>query len=140
MRWKSKALFFWWKTIDKYTFMASIGLFTIGLMLAMTASPAIANKMGLKPSYFIVRHLAYVSFGFVLMVLISTLSEKSLKKFAVIGFFLFATLTCLVPVLGCEVKGARRWIKAFGFCLQPSEMLKPCFVLFIGILLDRTHR
>lgn len=136
----SKALFFWWKTIDKYTLFAAVGLFTIGLMLAMTASPAIANKMGLKPSYFIVRHLAYTIFGFTIMIFTSTLSEKSLKKLAVVGFFFFAILTCLVPILGYEIKGAKRWIKAFGFCLQPSEMLKPCFVLLIAILLDRTHQ
>ncbi len=109
-------------------------------MLAMTASPAIANKMGLKPSYFIVRHLAYAICGFCLMVFTSTLSEKALKRLAIIGFFLCVILTCLVPFLGYEIKGSKRWIKAFGLCLQPSEILKPCAILLNAILLDKTYQ
>ncbi len=140
MKKTSKTLLHWWNTTDKYTLIAAIGLLTIGLMLSMTASPTIANKMGLKPSYFIVRHFAYAFFGFSIILTLSTLREETLKGLALIGFGISIILMLLVPIIGYEIKGSKRWIRAFGFCLQPSEILKPCFILVIALLLDKTHQ
>lgn len=135
----TKIFLSWWKSIDKYTLIASLCLLIVGSILTMTASPAVASKIGLVPSHFITRHFGYAILSFFLIVTISTCEEKTLKKLAILGFFVFVILLCLVPFFGHETKGSKRWIKAFGFFLQPSELLKPCFILLTAMLLGKTH-
>ena len=63
------------------------------------------------------------------MILISIIDTSLLKKF-VAPLFIFSFISlALVPILGVEVKGAKRWLDFYFFRLQPIEILKPFFIL-----------
>ena len=63
------------------------------------------------------------------MISISVINTSILKKFIVPLFILSFILLLLVPLIGVEVKGAKRWLDLYFFRLQPIEILKPFFIL-----------
>jgi len=112
-------------------------LAALGVGLVASASPAVATRIGVTPLHFIIRHVVFMIPAIGVMFLCSMLSAKQIWRLATLvgGIGLFGVLVSLFA--GVEVKGATRWVSLAGFSVQPSEFLKPCFVVFAGWLLAR---
>lgn len=130
----------WWSSIDRHTVIASVGLIASGLILVISSSPAIANKIGLSTTYFIYRQIGSVLLGLVTMVLISLMSESLIKRLVLPAMAFSLLMLLLVPFLGHATKGAKRWLNVAGIFVQPSELLKPCMIIFSAFMLDLQNK
>lgn len=124
----------WWWTIDRWVLSALIALLALGIVLTMAAGPPAASRLGLDSFHFVRAQLTYLPLALVIMLGVSLLSPRTIRRLAFVAFILFFVLTALTPVLGAEIKGARRWLTLFGQSLQPSEFLKPTFAILIAWL------
>lgn len=125
----------WWRSIDQQVVIALMILFSFSLMLVTTSGPAVASRIGLDEHYFSSRQLIYLSIAAAVILGFSLFDSRSLKRIAIIGFFLNIILLILVRFYGYEVKGAVRWINIFGVSMQPSEFIKPFFAVVSGWIL-----
>ncbi len=120
----------YWRNIDKKILFCFLTLFFLGIFFSFSSTSFLAGERLNKDFYFFFsKHLIFSSLAISLMITISYLEISILKK-SIIPLFLFSfVLLILVPILGIEVKGAKRWIDLFFFRLQPIEIIKPFFVL-----------
>lgn len=126
----------WWRTIDRWSLAAIVGLFLVGLLLALAASPPLAERNGLGPFYYVTRQAVYGVAAFSGMLIISMFNPKDLRRLAVIGFFGAFVAIAFLPMLGTDFgKGAVRWYSLGFAAIQPSEFLKPTFVVFAAWLM-----
>jgi cell division protein FtsW len=123
----------WWWTVDHALLAATGLLIALGVLLSFTSSPAAAIRLRLDdPLHFALRQCFFAAGACVLVVAISTLTTKGVKRAA---FFIYiGAIVCmaLLPFLGHEAKGATRWITFAGFTLQPSEFLKPALIVLVA--------
>jgi cell division protein FtsW len=126
----------WWRTIDKWTMSCILALFGIGMLLGLAASPPLAARNGLDPFHYVERQALFGGAALVVMMLVSMLDPKNVRRLAVIGFgFSFVALAAL-PFLGTDFgKGAVRWYSLGFASFQPSEFLKPGFVVLCAWLM-----
>ena len=126
----------WWRTIDKGAMSCILALFGIGLMLGLAASPPLAARNGLDPFHYVERQAFFGGVAMAVMLLVSMLTPQQVRRLAVVGFgFSFAALM-LLPVLGTDFgKGAVRWYSLGFASFQPSEFLKPGFVVLVAWLM-----
>jgi cell division protein FtsW len=119
----------WWRTIDRWFLAAFLTLMGLGVVLSFAASPAVAERIGLDSFHFATRQIVYMIPALVAMLAVSFLTARQVRRLAVV--MLGASLLLMVAVLyvGVEVKGAHRWVSFFGVSVQPSEFLKPAFVV-----------
>ncbi len=129
----------WWWAIDSVLLIFVLMVISVGAMLITTASPAVAERLGLNSFYFVHRQFIFLFIAIILILLISTFSEKIIKRFSLIGFLLFLALMVAVLFIGDEAKGAKRWITINGFSLQPSEFIKPFFAVITGLILSERY-
>tara|TARA_Y100001934_G_scaffold259254_1_gene330312 strand:+ start:410 stop:1609 length:1200 start_codon:yes stop_codon:yes gene_type:complete len=127
----------WWWTVDRLLISVIIVLCIIGTFLVAAASPAVAERIGLSSFHFVNRHFFVGVFSLLAMIGISMLSDVNIRRMAVLGLLGTLVLMAATLVFGMEAKGATRWIRFFGFQLQPSEFMKPCFAIFSAWLLSR---
>ena len=120
----------WWRTIDRWTLSCVFVLFGIGILLGLAASPPLAEKNNLPYFYFVQRQVFFGGIALVTMVLVSMMDPHKVRRIAVVGFLGAFVAVALLPFLGTDFgKGAMRWY-SFGFAsVQPSEFLKPAFVV-----------
>lgn len=130
----------WWWTIDRPALFAVIGLVCLGSVLVAAASPPVAHRLHLPTFYFVHRHQIFLAGAFLVMVLVSLLPPVAVKRLAFLGFAASIGLMLLVPLVGPEVKGARRWISLGGFSIQPSEFMKPCFAVVMAWICSEKHK
>ena len=128
----------WWKNIDKTIFFIIILLFAIGLFFSLVSTSLIASDKLETNSYsFFFKHLIYIFLGMMIIFLLSTIDSINLLKFSLIFFFLILISLFLVPLIGVEVKGSKRWIDLFILPrFQPIELLKPFFIIFLATILS----
>lgn len=126
----------WWKVIDQQTIIAMVILLAFSLMLVTTASPAVANRIGLTDNYFSSRHLVFLTLAVIIILTFSLLDKKWIRRLAIFGFLGSLLMLVLVKLYGFEVKGATRWINIGGFSYQPSEFMKPFFAVVTGWILS----
>ncbi|MDR2067444.1 MAG: putative lipid II flippase FtsW [Holosporaceae bacterium] len=119
----------WWWIIDRVTLFSFLIMMIFGILLAMAATPMIANRIGIETSYFLKRHLLYSLPTLSIIFLVSILDQKNIKRFSIMLFAASLFLMVASIFLGAEIKGARRWISIFGFSLQPSEFSKPALAV-----------
>jgi len=126
----------WWRTIDKWTVSCILILFGIGLLLGLAASPPLAERNGLNPFHYVQRQALFGGIALVAMFITTMLSPRMVRRLGVLGFVLaFAALVAL-PVFGTDFgKGAVRWYSLGFASLQPSEFLKPVFVIMAAWLM-----
>lgn len=119
----------WWWTVDRWM-LAAIGiLIGFGTLLILAASPAVANRIGLPPYYFVRHQLIYLIPSTIALLGLSMLEPKDVRRLGVILFVITIFLMVVTMFVGVEIKGARRWIDFAGLSLQPSELLKPAFAV-----------
>lgn len=119
----------WWWTIDRGMFAGFILLMIIGVLLVATASPPVALHHGLNAFYFLTRHIIALVPALIIFLTISTLEPRMLWRVSSVVFALSIFALIMVLFVGIEIKGARRWIHLPGLSLQPSEFIKPSFVI-----------
>ncbi len=115
----------WWWTVDRWLLGGFLLLIAMGIFLVAAASPAVAMRIGLSSFHFVYSHVVVQIVGVTVMLCVSMLSPKQIRLLALFGFTCTIIALMLVPLVGEEIKGARRWIHLPGFSLQPSEFLKP---------------
>lgn len=126
----------WWFTVDKLLLLAFLVLIFGGVVLSLAASPAVAERIGIADSYFFVKKQAMFALPAVLVLVgVSFLSPKEIRRLALIGFVACVVLLVATLVIGPEVKGSRRWVNLIGVSIQPSEFIKPMFAVLVGFLL-----
>jgi cell division protein FtsW len=130
----------WWWTVDRWTLGALLALMAIGAMLSMTASPAVAVRIGYDPLHFIKRHLLAVPVSVAVMFAISLLPPRKIRHGAFVLFGVSLLMLAATLVVGLEIKGARRWIDIAGLGIQPSELVKPTFAVVAAWLFAEQRR
>ncbi|MFV2002227.1 MAG: putative lipid II flippase FtsW [Paracoccaceae bacterium] len=130
----------WWRTIDKWTLWSVLILFGIGILLGLAASPPLAARNGLQPFHFVQRQAIFGSVALVVMLVTSMMSPTLLRRLGVLGFILAFVALALLPVLGTDYgKGATRWFSLGFASIQPSEFLKPGFVIMTAWLISSSQ-
>jgi len=119
----------WWFTVDRMLLTAILVLAGTGLVLSLAASPAVAIKKGLPAFHFVERHAAFSVIGALIMLAVSLMQPRQIRRLALIVFFIALAMMVAVLIGGEEINGARRWLRFAGFSLQPSELAKPAFVV-----------
>jgi cell division protein FtsW len=130
----------WWWTVDKLMLAALATLMLAGIVLSLAASPPVAARLGLDPFYFVNRHVMFLAPAFLVLIATSFLPPRQLRRLALVVFAVSLVLVALTLWYGAEVKGARRWITLVGISIQPSEFLKPSFVILISWLFGESVR
>ncbi len=132
--WKTKN---YWRNLDKQILISFILLFILGLFFSFSSTSFIADERLNKNYYFFFqKHFLYTLLSFSVMIAISLSDTSLLNKVLIPTFIIFFITMILVPFLGVEVKGAKRWINFFIFRFQPVEFLKPFFVLIIAQIIS----
>lgn len=119
----------WWWTVDRVNLFALAVLILCGVILSLSASPAVALRLHYGALHFFERHLATVPMALAVMIGVSLLSPRWIKRIAIYGFVIAVVALALTFVIGVEIKGSRRWIDLPGLSLQPSEFVKPTFAI-----------
>ncbi|MCB5201103.1 putative lipid II flippase FtsW [Neorhizobium sp. T786] len=119
----------WFWTIDRFFLAAFVLLMGIGFMLSFAASPQVAERLGLDSFHFVERHAIFVVPSLVVMIGLSFLSPRQIRRTAIILLAISLLMMVLALFFGVEVKGSRRWISIGSFSIQPSEFMKPAFVV-----------
>lgn len=130
----------WFWTIDRYFLAAFILLMGLGFMLSFAASPAVAERIGLDSFYFVERHAMFIVPSLMVMFGLSFLSPRQVRRTAILLLAVSLVLMVLALFFGVEVKGARRWIGVGVFSIQPSELMKPAFVIVCAWLFSEHAR
>ncbi|HTR16235.1 MAG TPA: putative peptidoglycan glycosyltransferase FtsW [Acetobacteraceae bacterium] len=130
----------WWWTVDRWTLFAIGTLIGFGYVLMLAASPAVAERIGQSRDMFILKQVVFLAIASAIVVGVSLLSPRGIRRLALGGCVIALGLTALTLVHGVEIKGARRWIALPGLSLQPSEFLKPCFAVVTAWLLSEAKR
>ena len=126
----------YWRNIDKKILLSFLLLFFLGLFLSFSSTSSLAGERLNKDYYFFfLKHLLFVLLSLFLMLIISFLNQNFLKKIIIPSFIIVFILLCLVPIIGIEVKGAKRWLDFYLFRLQPVELIKPFFILVVANIL-----
>jgi len=126
----------WWRTVDRLTLTCILMLFCIGLLLGLAASPPLASKNGLEPFHYVQRQAAFGGLALFVMMVISMMSPQAVRRWAVIGFLAAFVALLLLPFFGTDFgKGAMRWYSLGFASIQPSEFLKPGFVVVAAWML-----
>mgnify|MGYP001292849174 FL=1 len=126
----------YWRSIDKKILFCFLILFFLGLFFSFSSTSSLAGERLNKEFYFFfTKHFIFTFLALIIMIIISTLKTELLIKFVVPLFILSFGLLAIVPIIGVEVKGAKRWIDLYFFRLQPIEILKPFFILMTAKIL-----
>ncbi len=130
----------WWWTVDRVLLGLVILLLLTGLVFSFAASPPVAERIGLAPMHFVLRHALFVPLAAAVMIGISFLTPRQVRRAALIMLIVSLILMMLVLFIGTEVKGSRRWLSIAGFSLQPSEFVKPAFIVIVAWLFAEDTR
>lgn len=131
----------WWWTVDKVNFSVTLFLIFIGAMLVLSASPSAAHRDRLADDFaFIKKQSVFICAGLVLLLGISMQSLRTIRKLAIFGLICAFLGVLLTYFVGDATKGAARWIKFAGFSLQPSEFIKPVFIVVTAWLLEASKK
>ena len=126
----------WWRTIDKWSMTCVLILFGIGLLLALAASVPLASRNGLEPFFYVQRQAFFGGVALAVMVGVSMMSPAMVRRLGILGFVLAFLALCALPFVGTDFgKGAVRWFSLGFASVQPSEFLKPAFILVVAWLM-----
>ncbi|HET9904029.1 MAG TPA: putative lipid II flippase FtsW [Xanthobacteraceae bacterium] len=130
----------WWWTIDRVLLGALAALMLAGIVLSLAASPPVATRIGLDPFHFVYRHILFLLPALAVLVGTSALTPRTIRRVSLVIFVVSLLLVAATLQFGAEIKGARRWIVIAGVNIQPSEFLKPAFVILVAWLFAESAR
>ena len=128
----------WWKNIDKFLFFLIILLFSIGLFFSLVSTSLIASdKLDTNDYSFFFKHLVFIFLATIIIFILSSINQKTLLNFSLMIFLFSIFFLILVPLIGIEVKGSKRWIDFYFLPrFQPIELVKPFLIIFISLILS----
>ncbi len=128
----------WWKNLDKFIFSLIILLFVIGLFFSLVSTSLIASdKLNTNDYSFFFKHLVFIFLGTMVIFAISSINQDKLFKISLYIFLLSILFLFLVPFIGIEVKGSKRWIDLYFLPrFQPIELVKPFLIIFLSSVLS----
>ncbi|RCL00702.1 MAG: cell division protein FtsW [Candidatus Tokpelaia sp. JSC189] len=125
----------WWWTIDRSILAACLLLMGIGLLLSFAASPSVAHRIGIADNFHFVKlHIKYILPAFFVMIIVSFMDPHNIRCCCLLLLGITMVLMILTLFAGIEIKGARRWISLLAFTIQPSEFMKPAFIVILAWL------
>lgn len=130
----------WWWTVDKITLSCIMILIFIGAFLVFSSSTAVARTNHFHDYHYIKRQLIFIVAAIGIILACSVQPLKIIRRMAILGYALAVPLMLLTLFIGAETKGASRWIPLFGFTLQPSEFIKPTFIVVSAWLMDGSKK
>ncbi len=123
----------WWRTVDRGTIGCILALFAIGLLLGFAASPPLAERNGHPPFHYVTRQAVFGGMAMIGMLLVSMMPPHLVRRFAVMGFGAAFVSLLLLPFFGTDFgKGAVRWYSLGFASVQPSEFLKPLYMVTVA--------
>ena len=126
----------YWRNIDKKILFSFILLFFLGLFFSFSSTSSLAGERLNKDYYFFFsKHLLFVLFAILLMFFFSFLKLEFVNKSIIPLFVLLFFVLILVPLIGVEVKGSKRWLNLYFFRIQPIELIKPIFIMLTAKIL-----
>ena len=126
----------WWRTVDRWSMACVFALFGVGLLLGLAASPPLAAKNGLDPFHYVSKQAFFGCVAMTVMVCISMMSTQMVRRLAIMVFAVTFVALILLPVFGTDFgKGATRWYSLGFASIQPSEFLKPVFIVLSAWLI-----
>ena len=133
-----KLYYRWWKNIDKFILALVILLFLVGLFFSLVSTSLIASdKLNTNDYLFFFKHLIFLCIGAFSIFIFSSMDRENLFKTSIIFFSASILLLLLVPLIGVEVKGSKRWIDLYLLPrFQPIELVKPFLIVFLSIILS----
>tara|TARA_B100000029_G_scaffold406104_1_gene406649 strand:+ start:676 stop:1803 length:1128 start_codon:yes stop_codon:yes gene_type:complete len=133
-----KSYYNWWKNVDKTILVLILILFGLGLFFSLASTSLIASDaLNTNSYYFFIKHLFFIIFGLIFFIFFSAINRKDLIRISNLLFFLFLFFLILVPFLGIEVKGSKRWLDIpFLPRIQPIELLKPFLIVILATILS----
>ncbi|MGE4611378.1 MAG: putative peptidoglycan glycosyltransferase FtsW [Paracoccaceae bacterium] len=127
----------WWRTVDRVSLAAVFILFAIGVLLGMASSPPLAARNGFGAFHYVNRQMIFGTAALGGMIYLSMQTPTTVRRLAVLGFIGAFAAIVLLPFLGTDYgKGAMRWYSLGFVSVQPSEFVKPTFVLFSAWLMS----
>ena len=130
----------WWWTVDRLLLAALAVLMLGGIVLSLAASPPVATRIGLDAFHFVNRHVLYLIPALIVLIATSALPPRHIRRVSLVVFIVGMALVAATLFFGAEIKGARRWIVLAGISIQPSEFVKPAFVILISWLFAESSR
>ncbi|MEW9804910.1 putative lipid II flippase FtsW [Mesorhizobium marinum] len=130
----------WWWTVDRWFLAAFLSLMGLGIVLSFAASPAVAERIGLDSFHFATRQIVYMIPALVALIAVSFLDARQIRRFSLVVLGVMLLMMVAVLFVGVQVKGAHRWLSFFGVSVQPSEFLKPAFVIICAWLFAEHKR
>ncbi|MEJ1161560.1 putative lipid II flippase FtsW [Prosthecomicrobium sp. N25] len=130
----------WWWTIDRVLLAGFLALMVTGLVLSFAASPPVAERINVDSFHFVKRHAAFFVPALLILVAGSFMSPRTVRRVALVSLLIGIALLGATLLFGQEVKGSRRWISLAGLSIQPSEFVKPAFVIVIAWLFAERQR
>ncbi len=130
----------WWFTVDRPMFFALLLLMGAGMVLSLAASPPIAAKFNVESFYFVRRHAVLLLPAAMIMFVASVLTPKQIRRASLVIFAGGIGLMVLALLVGPEIKGAQRWLQFGAFSVQPSEFVKPAFVVLTAWLFNESQK
>ncbi|WP_243371618.1 FtsW/RodA/SpoVE family cell cycle protein [Microvirga solisilvae] len=119
----------WWWTVDRLLLGGFAVLMLAGLVFLMAGGPPVAERLGLSTFYFVNRQVMFLIPALLIMLPVSFLSLRHIRRLALLVYLGGMVMILLAFKFGPEIKGAHRWIMIGTFGLQPSEFVKPAFVV-----------
>src|SRR5262249_41163850 len=130
----------WWWTVDRWSLGAILAIMAFGVLLTLAASPPAAERIGADSFMFAKRQFIFLPMALMLMLAISLVSPRHVRRLALLLFCGSLVLLALTFVIGVEIKGARRWIAVPGLSsIQPSEFVKPSLAVISAWLLAQSR-
>ena len=128
----------WWRNIDKTILLLVLIFFFLGLFFSFSStSSVIGEKLNKESYFFFLKHSVFVGIALIIVFFISLQKREITKTYFPYFFLIFLLLLLLVPFIGIEVKGARRWMDLpFLPRFQPIEILKPFFILILAQIIS----
>jgi len=128
----------WWKNVDKFILSSIILLFLIGLFFSLVSTSLIASdKLDTNDYSFFFKHLTFFFIGLFIILVLSSINDKNLYRFSILFFLLSIIFLLLVPLIGVEVKGSKRWIDLYLLPrFQPIELVKPFLIISLSTILS----
>jgi cell division protein FtsW len=130
----------WWFTVDRLLMAAVLLLMVMGVLFSMAASPPVAERIGLEYFHFVKRQLMFLVPALVVLIGASLLTRRQARRSSLWAFLAGIGLMVYAVYFGPEIKGAHRWVAFGNFNIQPSEFVKPAFVVLAAWLLAEGRR
>jgi cell division protein FtsW len=131
----------WWWTTDRWLLGAAASLMFLGVMLSFASSPAATARIGIdQPFFFAIRQGVYASAAAVILLSVSMLSPKGVRRVAFVVWLGAIVCMMALPFIGHSAKGATRWIALGPLSLQPSEFVKPALIVLVSWMFSESQK